>query len=198
MKIIVVDGLENTVFDSGAAKPTLFLKPDSALLKDNKPFFIPDVVKTLSFNLALVIRINRLGKNISTRFAHRYYNEITLGVDLFDGLLLDESMSTGSSWDLAKGFDGSAVQGQFIDLPENSLSDLHIAFQMNNGIKKRVETLSLTKSVDELIAYISQYYTMKIGDLLFINLSLKGEDLKTNQRFEGFLENNKVLDFYIR
>ena len=196
MKILVIDGINSNTNEESLAS-TIFLKPDSALLKDNKPFFIPDFCESLSYNLSLVVRINRLGKNIASRFAHRYYDEVTLGVDLYDRKLLDNAIEKGLPWDLAKGFDGSAIHGDFVKIPENGIEGLNFSFQLNKKNRAKVDT-TVSESIDDIIAYLSQFYTFKIGDLLFINLDIRGDSLQINQHLEGSIDNVKILDFNIK
>lgn len=197
MKILVIDGIESNAKEECLAS-TIFLKPDSALLKDGKPFFIPDFCESLSYNLSLVVRINRLGKNIATRFAHRYYEEVSLGVDLYDKRLLDKAIEKGLPWDLAKGFDGSAIHGDFVKIPEKGLTSLTFSFQLNKKNRAKVDITTASACIDDIIARLSQFYTFKIGDLLFINLDVKGDSLRMNQHFEGSIDNTKILDFNIK
>lgn len=180
--------------------PVLFLKPDSALLKDNKPFFIPDFSSNIHYELEIVIRINRLGKNIAERFAHRYYDELTLGIDFTARDLQAKLKEKSLPWEISKGFDNSAVVGEFINKTDFSKSVDEIGFYMlKNGYKVQVgNAADMIHSIDKIIAYASQFFTLKIGDLIFTGTPAGVGPVAIDDRLEGFMENQKVFDFYIR
>lgn len=179
-------------------EPIVFLKPDSSLLKDSKPFFIPDFAKEFEYEGELVFRINRLGKNVSERFAHRYYDAVTVGMDLMATDMLSESSSQGLPWDLSKGFDGSAVIGDFVPVDHLNVENLRFSVRMHDEVLQRGNSSDLIWSIDQIIAYVSKYYTLKIGDLIFTGAPQGSKKLVIGQCLEGYLEDKKVLKLDIR
>ena len=158
------------------------MKPDSALLKDSKPFFIPDFCQQVDYETELVVRINRLGKNISERFAHRYYDAVTVGIDFTARDLQRKFRAEGKPWELCKGFDNSAAIGDWI--PVDKFLD--------------IQNINFHLGVDRIIAYVSQFCTLKIGDLLYTGTPVGVGPVSIGNHLEGYVEENKVLDFYIR
>ena len=180
-------------------EPVIFLKPDSALLKDGKPFFIPDFSKQLDYETELVVRISRLGKNIAPRFAHRYYDAVTVGIDFTARDLQRKFRAEGKPWELCKGFDNSAVIGDFV--PVNRFKDVqNLDFHLDiDGNKvQQGNTCNMIFKIDEIIAYVSQFYTLKIGDLLYTGTPVGVGPVRIGQHLEGYLEGEKLLDFYVR
>lgn len=180
-------------------EPVIFMKPDSALLKDNKPFFIPDFSQQVDYETELVVRINRLGKNISERFAHRYYDAVTVGIDFTARDLQKKFRSEGKPWELCKGFDSSAAIGDWISIDKfNNIQDIHFHLDIDGKTVQTGHTSDMLFSVDKIIAYVSQFCTLKIGDLLFTGTPVGVGPVNIDNHLEGYLENEKVLDFYIR
>ena len=180
-------------------EPVIFLKPDSALLKDGKPFFIPDFSKQVDYETELVVRISRLGKNIAPRFAHRYYDAVTVGIDFTARDLQRKFRAEGKPWELCKGFDNSAVIGDFV--PVNRFKNVqNLDFNLNiDGNKvQQGNTCNMIFKIDEIIAYVSQFYTLKIGDLLYTGTPVGVGPVRIGQHLEGYLEGEKLLDFYVR
>ena len=180
-------------------EPVIFMKPDSALLKDSKPFFIPDFSKRVDYETELVVRICRLGKNIAPRFAHRYYDAVTVGIDFTARDLQNKLRAEGKPWEISKGFDNSAVIGDFV--PVSRFKDVqNLDFQLTiDGCKvQQGNTRDMIFKIDDLIAYISQFYTLKIGDLLYTGTPVGVGPVSIGQHLEGFLEGEKLLDFYVR
>ena len=180
-------------------EPVIFMKPDSALLKDSKPFFIPDFTKQVDYETELVVRICRLGKNIAPRFAHRYYDAVTVGIDFTARDLQNKLRSEGKPWEISKGFDNSAVIGDFI--PVNRFKDVqNLNFHLNidETQVQQGNTKDMIFKIDDLIAYVSQFYTLKIGDLLYTGTPLGVGPVSIGQHLEGYLEGEKLLDFYVR
>ena len=180
-------------------EPVIFLKPDSALLKDGKPFFIPDFSKQVDYETELVVRISRLGKNIAPRFAHRYYDAVTVGIDFTARDLQRKFRAEGKPWELCKGFDNSAVIGDFV--PVNRFRDVqNLDFHLDiDGNKvQQGNTCNMIFKIDEIIAYVSQFYTLKIGDLLYTGTPVGVGPVRIGQHLEGYLEGEKLLDFYVR
>lgn len=180
-------------------EPVIFMKPDSALLKDSKPFFIPDFSKRVDYETELVVRICRLGKNIAPRFAHRYYDAVTVGIDFTARDLQQKLRAEGKPWEISKGFDNSAVIGDFV--PVNRFKDVqNLDFHLTIDGNKVQEgnTRDMIFKIDDLIAYISQFYTLKIGDLLYTGTPVGVGPVSIGQHLEGYLEGEKLLNFYIR
>lgn len=180
-------------------EPVIFMKPDSALLKDGKPFFIPDFSKEVHYETELVVRINRLGKNIARRFANRYYDAVTVGIDFTARDLQRELRSVGNPWEISKGFDNSAAIGHFI--PADKFADiqnLNLHLDINGNTVQQGNTRDMLFKVDQIIEYISQFFTLKIGDLLFTGTPAGVGPVKVGDHLTGYLEDEKVLDFYVR
>lgn len=180
-------------------EPVVFMKPDSALLKDSKPFFIPDFCQQVDYETELVVRINRLGKNISERFAHRYYDAVTVGID-FTARDLQKKLRAGAlPWELCKSFDNSAAIGDFIPVSElDNVQQLGFHLDIDGQIVQTGNTKDMIFHIDTLIAYISRFMTLKIGDLIFTGTPVGIGPVKIGNHLEGYLEDKKVLDFYVR
>ena len=180
-------------------EPVLFMKPDSALLKDSKPFFIPDFSKQIHYETELVVRICRLGKNIAPRFAHRYYDAVTVGIDFTARDLQNKLRSEGKPWEISKGFDNSAVIGDFVPVSRfKDVQNLNFHLTIDGDKVQEGNTGDMLFKIDDLIAYISQFYTLKIGDLLYTGTPVGVGPVSINQHLEGYLEGEKLLDFYVR
>ncbi len=180
--------------------PVIFIKPDSALLKDNKPFFIPDFSHDIHYELEIVVRINKLGKNIAERFAHRYYDELTVGIDFTARDLQSDLKAKGLPWELSKGFDSSAAVGEFIPkeaLP-NPVNNLNFELLKNGNQVQKGNSSDMIHSVDKIIAYVSRFFTLKIGDIIFTGTPAGVGRVDIGDRLEGFLEDQKLFDFYVR
>ncbi|KXB45881.1 FAH family protein [Bacteroidales bacterium KA00344] len=177
-------------------EPVIFLKPDSSLLKDGKPFFIPDHLGRIEYETEMVVRICKLGKTVSERFAPRYYDAVTVGIDFTARELQREMIAKGRPWDLAKGFDGAACIGEWID-KDKFLDIQRIRFHLdiNGQTVQEGCTSDMLYKVDEIISYISQYYTLKTGDILFTGTPAGVGPVRIDDHLEGYLEDRKVLDF---
>ena len=170
-------------------EPVLFMKPDSALLKDSKPFFIPDFSKQIHYETELVVRICRLGKNIAPRFAHRYYDAVTVGIDFTARDLQNKLRSEGKPWEISKGFDNSAVIGDFVPVSRfKDVQNLNFHLTIDGNKVQEGNTGDMLFKIDDLIAYISQFYTLKIGDLLYTGTPVGVGPVSINQHLEGYLE----------
>ena len=191
--LITEKGLKKT------EEPVIFTKPDSALLKDGKPFFIPDFMGRIDYETEVVVRICRLGKGIPQQFAHRYYDAVTLGIDFTAREVQKKAKDLGRPWTIAKGFDGSAVIGEWVKLEEghkqSPIQDLHFRLDINGETKQVGYTGDMLYKVDELIAYISKFFTLKTGDLLFTGTPVGVGPVHINDHLEGWLEGRKVLEF---
>lgn len=182
------------------AEPIIFSKPDSALLLGNKPFFMPNFSNEIHYETELVVRINRLGKNIAPRFASRYYSEVALGID-FTARDLQRSLKVaGQPWEISKAFDNSAAVSEFIPLSSLSVSIQELSFylQLNDKIVQQGNTKDMIFSVDTIIAYVSQFFTLKIGDLIFTGTPAGVGQIAKNDHLQGYLQGNRLLNFYIK
>ena len=181
------------------AVPAVFLKPDSALLKDNKPFFIPDFSKQIEYECELVYRINRLGKNIAEKFAHRYYSQVALGVDFTARDLQAECRKNGSPWEISKAFDNAAVLGNFIDLDKlANKNEIHFSLYKNGKEVQTGNSKNMLFSIDKIIAYISQFFTLRIGDLIYTGTPSGIGKVDIGDNLTGFIENKEMFNFFVR
>lgn len=182
-----------------ASEPVIFMKPDSAILKDGKPFFIPDFSNEIHYETELVVRINRLGKNIAPRFAHRYYDAVTVGIDFTAPDLQRKFREEGHPWELCKGFDSSAAIGAFVPVDRfKDIQQLNFSLQIDGKEVQAGCTADMLFKVDDIIAYVSQFVTLKIGDLLFTGTPAGVGPVHIGQHLQGYLEGEKLLDFHIR
>lgn len=177
-------------------EPVIFLKADSSLLKGGRPFFIPDHLGRIEYETEVVVRICKLGKTVSERFAHRYYDAVTVGIDFTARELQKKMIEKGRPWDLSKGFDGAACIGEWV--PKDRFLDMQrIRFHLDiNG--KTVQngcTSDMLYKVDEIISYISRFYTLKTGDILYTGTPVGVGPVQIDDHLEGYLEDMKVLDF---
>lgn len=180
-------------------EPVIFTKPDSALLKDGKPFFIPDFTQQCDYETELVVRICRLGKNIAPRFAHRYYDAVTVGIDFTARDMQRKFRKDGLPWELCKGFDGSAVVGDFIakeELP--AIQEIPFRLDINGETVQQGYSGDMIHSVVDIIAYVSRFFTLKIGDLLFTGTPVGVGTAEIGQHLQGYIQDRKVLDFNVR
>lgn len=176
--------------------PVIFMKADSALLKDHKPFFVPDHLGRIEYEGELVLRICRLGKSIPRRFAHRYYDAATLGIDFTARDLQKKLRAEGLPWELSKSFDGAAAIGEWV--PTDKFRDLQmLSFRLDKNGKtvQQALTSDMLFKIDDLIAYISQFFTLKTGDLLFTGTPAGVGEVAVDDHLEGYIEDRKVLDF---
>lgn len=180
------------------AHPIFFMKADSSILQNNKPFFIPDFSDDIHYEAEIVVRINRLGKNIDESFAHRYYNQITLGVDLTARDIQQNCISNGLPWEISKSFDGSAILGEFIDLSDLDINHLNFDFSINGQMKQQGITSDMLFSVDKIISYVSKFVTLKIGDLVYTGTPEGVGKLNIGDKLEGRVENKVLLNTLIK
>ena len=180
-------------------EPVLFLKPETAILHKNMPFFIPDFSNDVHHELELVVKINKLGKHINEQFAHKYYNEVTVGIDFTARDVQAECKAKGLPWEKAKAFDGSALVGKFIK--KDTLKDsnaVNIELHKNDESVQKGNTKDMLFSIDKLIAYISQYFTLKIGDLIFTGTPAGVSQVNKNDRLTLFLENEQLAQLNVK
>lgn len=180
-------------------EPTIFMKSDSSLLKDGKPFFIPDFSSEIHYETELVIKVDRLGKNIAERFAHRYYHEVTVGIDFTARDWQRRLRAQGLPWELSKSFDNSAAIGTFIPLAEaGNVNDLSFRLDLNGKTVQEGHTREMLFSVDRIIAYVSRFFTLKIGDLIYTGTPAGVGPVHIGDRLEGYVGDRKLLDFHVR
>lgn len=180
-------------------EPVVFMKPDTALLKNNKPFFIPDFTDELHYETELIVKINRLGKNIAKKYAHRYYAEIGLGVDFTARDIQRKLKSNGHPWEISKAFDNSAVIGNFIPVSEISdVQNIDFHLDINGKTVQQGNSKDMIFPVDELIAYTSKFFTLKIGDILFTGTPVGVGKVQVGDRLEGYIFDQKMFDFKIK
>jgi 2-keto-4-pentenoate hydratase/2-oxohepta-3-ene-1,7-dioic acid hydratase in catechol pathway len=180
-------------------KPIIFLKPDTAVLKDNKPFYIPDFSSDIHYELEVVLKICKEGKHISEKFANTYYEEIGLGIDFTARDIQSEHKEKGLLWELAKAFDHSAVISNFI--PKNTFKDVHqlqFELQINKETRQNGNTQNVLFSFEKIIAFVSQYFTLKKGDLIFTGTPEGVGQIKQGDHLEAWLEGQQLLNFNIK
>ena len=182
------------------AAPTVFMKPETALLKDGKPFFLPHFSERIEHEVEVAVRICRLGKNIAPRFAHRYYDAVTVGIDFTARDLQRKFREAGNPWELCKGFDNSAAIGTFVPLEQvgGNVQNLDFRLTIDDKEVQRGHTADMLFRVDDIIAYVSRFMTLKIGDLLFTGTPAGVAPVSIGQHLQGYLGEGKVLDFNIR
>jgi 2-keto-4-pentenoate hydratase/2-oxohepta-3-ene-1,7-dioic acid hydratase in catechol pathway len=180
-------------------EPVIFTKADSSLLKDGKPFFVPDHLGRVDYETEMVVRICRLGKSIPERFAHRYYDAVTVGIDFTARDLQRRLRDAGQPWDLCKGFDGAAAIGEWI--PKEKFLDvqaLHFHLDINGRTVQEGCTSDMLFGVDRLISYISQFFTLKTGDMLYTGTPAGVGPVKIDDHLTGYLEDRKVMEFNVK
>lgn len=180
-------------------KPVIFLKPDTALLKDNKAFYIPDFSSDIHYELEVVLKICKEGKHISEKFAPKYYEEVGLGIDFTARDIQAEHKSKGLPWELAKAFDHSAAVSNFI--PKTDLPDLYSSnfkLQINGETRQDGNTRNMLFSFEQIIAFVSRYITLKKGDLIFTGTPEGVGQVKTGDKLEAWLEERQLLSFEIK
>ena len=190
-------------FDNGApdADPIYFIKPDPSLLRNNDPFFIPSFSAQVDYETELVVKICRVGKCIEERYAHRYYDEVGLGIDFTARDIQREAIAKGLPWERAKGFDRSAgLSNEFVSLEElgKGIQDLHFEMTLNGEVRQSGWTGDMIFSVDEIIAHVSKFMTLKIGDLIYTGTPVGVGPVTPGDRLVASLEGHTLLDFDIR
>jgi len=180
-------------------EPVVFLKPDSALLKNNKPFFLPGFSDNIHYEVEVVIKISKLGKGISAKFAHRYYDEVTLGIDITARDIQSRQAKNGMPWELSKCFDGAAPVGSFIPVSTvKSIKDIDFRLEINGNTVQQSNTSDMIFGVDEIIEYVSKFFTLKTGDLIFTGTPSGVGQLNKNDNLVAYLGDQPLLDFLIR
>lgn len=189
--------LDGTLYKS--EEPVIFTKADSSLLKDGKPFFLPEEMGRVDYETELVVRICKLGKSIPQRFAHRYYDAVTVGIDFTARELQQRLRAEGKPWDLCKGFDGAAVIGQWVDIAKfRDIQAIHFHLDVNGHTVQQGCSSDMLFKVDEIIAYISRYFTLKTGDLLYTGTPVGVGPVHINDHLTGWIDDRKVLEFNVK
>ena len=178
--------------------PVVFLKPDSAILPNKNPFFIPTFSNDVHYEVEVLIKINRVGKHIASRFAHKYYDEIGLGIDFTARDVQQQCKEKGLPWEKAKAFDGSAVIGNFYNKKDFNLENLSFQLLKNNEIVQDGNTQSMLWEIDELINYVSQYFTLKKGDIIFTGTPAGVGKVTENDVLLGKIEGLKAFEIRVK
>lgn len=180
-------------------EPIVFMKPDTALLQNNKPFYLPDFSEEIHHEVELVLKINKEGKNIDEKFAHKYYDEISVGIDFTARDLQREFKSKGMPWELTKAFDGSAPVGNFISKNDfQNINALSFHLNINGKLVQKGNTKNLIFSFEKLLAFISRFITLRKGDLIFTGTPEGVSAVKVGDKLEAYIENQKLLSFEIK
>ena len=185
-----VKELSNNIPDA----PVIFMKPDTALLKEGEPFYHPSFSTDIHHEIELVIRINRVGKKIHQEFAYKYYNEIGLGIDFTARDIQTIQKQKGLPWEIAKGFDGSAPIGKFLTLENiKEVKNINFSLQKNSEIVQQGHSNLMIYSFDYIIHYLSQYFTLRVGDLIYTGTPAGVSKVSIGDVLEGFIEGEKML-----
>lgn len=181
------------------SEPVIFMKPKNALLQNNHPFYYPEFTENLHYECELVLRISKNGKHIQERFANRYYDQVTVGIDFTARDIQEKLKAKGLPWEIAKSFDNSAIVGKFIPIaPTLNLANLNFSLQKNKEVVQQGNTGEMIFSFDKLVAYISKYFTLNIGDLIFTGTPAGVGAVEIGDSLEAFIENDSLLEFMVK
>jgi len=179
--------------------PVIFLKPDTAILIKKQPFFIPDFSNDVHHEVEILVKINKVGKYIDKKFAHKYYDEIGLGIDFTARDLQNKLKEKGLPWEKAKAFDGAAVIGNWIHVRDiKDVNNINFSLQKNDDIVQKGNTSHMLWKIDEIIEYISKYFTLKIGDIIFTGTPAGVGKVIANDKLKGFLENTQMFSITVK
>ncbi|MCX6255208.1 MAG: fumarylacetoacetate hydrolase family protein [Bacteroidia bacterium] len=179
--------------------PVVFLKPDSSILKNNKPFFLPDFSDNIHYEVEVVIKISKLGKGILAKFAPRYFDEVTVGIDITARDLQSRQASAGMPWEISKCFDGAAPIGSFIPvLSVEDMGNLDFRLEINNKVVQKSNTSDMIFGFNEIVEYVSKFFTLKTGDLIFTGTPSGVGQLKRNDNLVAYLGDKPLLDFLVK
>lgn len=180
--------------------PVLFLKPDTSILLKKQPFFIPAFSNDVHYEVELLVKINRVGKHIQKKFAHKYYNEIGLGIDFTARDLQKKLKEKGLPWEKSKAFDGAAVIGEkWVKKNEfKDVNEIDFSLEKNGEQVQKGNTSHMLWKIDELIEYISEYFTLKIGDVIFTGTPAGVGPVKVNDELRGFIENEQIFSIQVK
>lgn len=180
-------------------EPVIFMKPDTALLKGGKPFYLPDFSQEMHYETELVVKISRLGKNIAERFAERYYEEVTVGIDFTARDLQRKQKELGLPWEISKAFDNSAAVGTFISKEDaGGVNNADFRLDINQKTVQQGNSGDMIYPVDKIISYISRFFTLKMGDLIFTGTPAGVGPVQVNDHLQGYIGDKKLLDFRVK
>lgn len=180
-------------------EPVIFLKPDSSIIKNNKPFFLPGFSNEIHYEVEVVVKISKLGKGISAKFAHRYFDEVTLGIDITARDLQNRQSKAGMPWEISKCFDGAAPLGKFLPVSSfNDIGNIDFRLEINDKVVQQSNTSDMIFNIGSIIEYVSKFFTLKTGDLIFTGTPSGVGPLKKNDHLVAILEDKPVLDFVIK
>ena len=181
------------------SEPVIFTKPDTSIIKNNQNFYFPSFTKAINYEVEIIVKIDREGKSIAEKFAHKYYQEIGVGIDFTAKDLIEDLKSQGLPWDLAKGFNGSAPISEFINKEKfESVNNLNFSLKQNGELKQTGNTKDMFYSIDAIIAFISQYFTLKKGDIIFTGTPAGIGPITIGDHLEAFLEDQKMLEVHVK
>jgi len=190
-----IEELKNTV----PKDPVLFLKPDTAILLKKQPFFIPEFSNDVHHEVEILVKINRIGKHIDRKFAHKYYDEIGLGIDFTARDLQSQLKEKGLPWEKSKAFDGAAVIGKFLPKSDfKDVNDINFSLEKNGELQQIGNTSLMLWKIDTLIEYISKYFTLKIGDVIFTGTPAGVAKVFTNDVLKGFVEEKELFSIKVK
>lgn len=173
--------------------PVVFSKPDTALVKNGEPFYLPDFSSDVHHEIELVIRINKMGKKIGEKFARNYFSEIGLGIDFTARDMQQQLKEKGLPWELAKAFDGSAPIGEFMDVTNVDLTNISFSLKKNGGVVQSGNTAQMIFSFEQIVSFVSQYFTLKVGDLIYTGTPAGVSRVNIGDKLEGFIGDNLML-----
>ena len=179
--------------------PILFLKPDSSIIQKNQPFFIPEFSNEIHYEAEIILKIDKLGKHIDRKFSNKYYNQISLGIDFTARDLQEKLKKSGQPWEKAKSFDNSALVGDWIDVNNfQDINDINFCLKLNNEIVQSSNSSNMIWKIDDLVTEVSNYFTLKIGDILFTGTPEGVGKVSIGDVLDGFLEEKKVFSIKIK
>lgn len=182
-----------------ASEPVVFMKPDTSLLRNGNPFFLPDFSERIEYETEIVVKINRLGRNIAQKFAHRYYDELTVGIDFTARDLQMKQKQKGLPWEISKSFDGSAPIGEFVNKSDfEDVNNIDFRLDLNGNTVQQGNSGDMIYSFDKIIAYVSQFFTLKIGDLIYTGTPAGVGTVSIDDHLQGYIEDKKLIDFKIK
>jgi len=181
------------------ADPVVFLKPDTAILLKKQPFFIPDFSNDVHHEVEILVKINKVGKHIDKKFATKYYEEIGLGIDFTARDLQSQLKAKGLPWEKAKAFDGAAVVGKWVSKNEfKNVDDINFSLHKNETVVQQGNTSLMLWKIDELIEYVSKYFTLKIGDIIFTGTPAGVGKVIANDKLKGYIENQELFSITVK
>ncbi len=180
-------------------EPVIFTKPETAISKDGEAFYYPDFSQDVHHEVEIIVKISKMGKNIEEKFAHKYYDEIGIGIDFTARDIQSKLKAKGLPWDLAKGFNGSAPISEFVPKSKfTDLTNLNFHLDVNGSLRQEGNTSMMLYPIDTIIAFISRYFTLKTGDIIFTGTPAGVASVKVGDTLSCFIENEKMLEFEVK